>query len=75
MCYKAIREGYSNEVMQLIAQLKCLYINTYTTDNKQKLKFTLQLENYDVITIMETWWEKFYNQNTALKGYTFLWMG
>lgn len=68
MCYKGIREGYSNEVMQLIAQLKCLYTSECTTEKKQKLKTTRQLENYDLIAIKEIRWEKFYNQNTALKG-------
>lgn len=67
---KGIREGSSKKAMPSIAQLKCLYTKAYSTGNKQEeLEIMAQLEKYDLITIMETWWDESYNWNTAIKSY------
>lgn len=29
----------------------------------------VEAENYDLIAIMETWWDESLNQNTAIEGY------
>lgn len=52
-----IREGSSKKVMQLVAQAKCLYTNVYNTAKKQEMEAMVQSENYDLIAIMETWWD------------------
>lgn len=52
-----IREGSSKKVMQLVAQAKCLYTNVCNTANKQEMEAMVQSENYDLIAIMETWWD------------------
>lgn len=53
-----IREGSSKKVMQLVAQAKCLYTNVYNTAKKQEMEAMVQSENYDLIAIMETWWDE-----------------
>lgn len=36
----------------------CLYTNAYSMGNKQELEAMVQLENYNLIAIKETWWDK-----------------
>lgn len=65
-----IRKDSSKKVMWPIAQLTCLYTNTPSMGNKQEeLEAMLQLENYDLIAIMETWWDKSHNWNIGMEGY------
>lgn len=54
-CPKESCEGFSEKVMLLIAQLKCLYTNECSLRNQQNLETTVQLENYELIAIIETW--------------------
>lgn len=69
-CLKGIRKGSSEKDMQPIAQLNCLYSNAHSIGNKhEELETMLQLENYDLIVITETWWDQSYNQNTGIDNY------
>ena len=54
------------------AQLKCLYTNACGMGSKQEeLETMVHLENYDLIAIMETWWDDSHNWNTisTIEGY------
>lgn len=56
--------------MQPIAQLKCLCTNADSVGNKQgQLETVVHLENFDLIAILETWWDDSYNWNTTTEGY------
>jgi len=61
-------EGFFKNVTQAVAQLKCLYTNACSMGNKQELETIMQLENYDLIAITETWWGKSHNWNTVIEG-------
>ena len=53
-----------------ITQLKCLYTNAHSMGNKQEeLETVAQLEKYDQIAIMETWWDKSHDWNTIIEGF------
>ncbi|KAK4806242.1 LOW QUALITY PROTEIN: hypothetical protein QYF61_013386 [Mycteria americana] len=52
------------------AQLKCLYTNACSMGNKQEeLEAIVQLENYDIVAITETWWDDSHNWSAAMDGY------
>lgn len=54
----------------MIAQLKCLYTNAHSMGNKQEeLETMVQLENYYLIAIPETWWDEEHNWNSTTEGY------
>ena len=54
----------------MIAQQKCLYTNAHSMGNKQEeLETMVQLDKYDLVAIMETWWDESYNWNTGIEGY------
>ncbi|PKU46846.1 nipped-b-like protein [Limosa lapponica baueri] len=56
--------------MGSIAQLKCIYTNACSMGNKQEeLEAVVQQENYDIVTITETWWDDTHNWSAALDGY------
>lgn len=45
-----------------VAQMKCIYINAHNMGNEQQeLEFTVQQENYDLVTITKIWWEHSHN--------------
>lgn len=51
-------------VMHLKAQLKCLYVKAHSMGNKQgELETMVTLEIYDLIAVMETWWDHLRNWN------------
>jgi len=51
-------EGSSKKGMQLIAQLKWLYIDACSMGNKQEeMEATVWLESYHLNAITETWWD------------------
>ena len=53
-----------------IAQLKCIYTNACSMGNKQEeLEAIVQQENYDIVAIMETWWDGSHNWSAAMDGY------
>ncbi|KAK4827186.1 hypothetical protein QYF61_015148 [Mycteria americana] len=52
------------------AQLKCLYTNARSMGNKQEeLEAIVHQENYDMVAIMETWWDDSHNWSAAMDGY------
>ncbi|GAB0189218.1 hypothetical protein GRJ2_001387100 [Grus japonensis] len=54
------------------AQLKCIYTNACSMGNKQEeLEAIMQLENYNILAITETWWDDLHNWSaaTAVDGY------
>ena len=54
----------------MIAQLKCIYFNASSMGNKQEeLEAIVQQENYDIVSIMETWWDDLHNWSAAMDGY------
>ena len=58
-CPGGIREGYSKKATRPIAKLKSLYTNARSMGNKQEeLETVAQLEKYDLIAILETWWDE-----------------
>ena len=58
-CPGGIREGSSEKAMRPVAKLKCLYINACSMGNKQEeLETMARVGKYDLIAIMETWWNK-----------------
>ncbi|KAM9590845.1 uncharacterized protein ACIBXB_005894 [Morphnus guianensis] len=63
-----IRASPPKKVVGSIAQLKCIYTNTHSMGNKQE-EAIVQLENYDVIAITETWWDDSHNWSAAMDGY------
>ena len=69
-CSGGIREGSSEKAMRPIAKLKCLYTNASSMGNKQEeLEAVVQLGKYDLIAIMETWWDESHNWNTLIEDY------
>ena len=56
--------------MRPIAKLKCLYTNAHSMGDKQEeLEAVVQLGKYDLIAIMETWWDESHNWNTLIEDY------
>ena len=69
-CPGGIREGSSEKAMRPIAKLKCLYTNAHSMGNKQEeLEAVVQLGKYDLIAIMETWWDESHNWNLLIEDY------
>jgi len=47
------------KVTQPAAQMKCLYTNAHSMENKQdELEVTMLLESCDLIVLTETWWDE-----------------
>jgi len=52
-----IRASPPKKVSGSIAQVKCIYTNARSMGNKQEeLEALVQLENYNIAAITETWW-------------------
>ncbi|GAB0204978.1 hypothetical protein GRJ2_002963400 [Grus japonensis] len=52
------------------AQLKYLYANTRSMGNKQEeLEMCACLQGYDLIGIMEMWWDGSYDWSIGMEGY------
>ncbi|KAK4817214.1 hypothetical protein QYF61_003738 [Mycteria americana] len=67
---KAHKGCSSMKETQTTAQLKCLYTNARSMGNKQEeLEAIVHQENYDMVAIMETWWDDSHNWNAAMDGY------
>ncbi|PKU42645.1 mitochondrial fission process protein 1 [Limosa lapponica baueri] len=65
-----VRPSYTKEVVGPVAQLKCFYTNVCSMGNKQEeLKAIVQQESYDVVAIMETWWDDLHDWSAAMDGY------
>ncbi|RMC21514.1 hypothetical protein DUI87_02380 [Hirundo rustica rustica] len=62
--------GKPESGVKSVAQLKCMYTNARSMGNKQKeLEAMVQQQSYDVVAIMETWWDDSHGWSTALDGY------
>ena len=62
-------EVSSKKVMRLKMMLRYPYTNVCIMGNKQEeLETTVQLENSDLVTIMETWWDDSCDWNTMTEG-------
>ena len=67
---KGIKECSSKKVTWLTAQLECLYTNAHSTGNKQEeLEATMLLESYNLVAIIETWWDESHDWSAAIGGY------
>jgi len=54
----------------LTAQLKCVYTDTRTMGNKQEeLETIIQQDDYDLVTITETWWDNLHDWHAVMGGY------
>jgi len=50
--------------------MKCIYTDALNMGNKQEeLEAVAQQENYDIVAIMETWWDDLHNWIAAIDGY------
>ncbi|KAM9590503.1 uncharacterized protein ACIBXB_005763 [Morphnus guianensis] len=53
-----------------IGQLKCIYANARSMGNKQEeLEAIVQQDSYDLVAIMETWWDDSHDWSAAMDGY------
>ena len=53
-----------------ITQLKCIYANERSMGNKQEeLEAIVQQDSYDLVAIMETWWDDSRDWSAAVDGY------
>jgi len=49
--------------------MKCLYMNTRSTGNKQEeLEATMLLESYKLSALTETWWDESHDWSVAING-------
>ncbi|GAB0179537.1 T-cell activation Rho GTPase-activating protein-like [Grus japonensis] len=65
-----IRASPLKQAMESVAKLKCIYTNTCSMGKKQQeLEAIVQLENYDIVAITETWWDDSHNWAAAVDGY------
>ena len=70
-CPGGSREGSTDTAMRMIAKLKCLYTNACSMGIKQEeLETVEQLEKYDLIAIMETWWDESHSWNTLIEDFS-----
>ena len=52
------------------AQLKCIYTNAHSMDNKQEeLEASVWQANCDLVAVMETWWDRSHDWSAAMDGY------
>lgn len=66
-CLKGIRVCSPKKVTWTTAQLKCLFAST--CNKQEELEATVQLENYDLIGVTETWLDKAHDWSAAVSGY------
>ena len=51
-------------------QLKCIYTSAHSMGNKQEeLEAIVREANYDLVAIMETWWDCYHSWSVAVDGY------
>jgi len=54
----------------LIAQLKCIYTSAGSMGNKQEeLEDIVQQDSYDLVVIIEMWWDDSHDWSAAMDGY------
>ncbi|GAB0190262.1 hypothetical protein GRJ2_001491500 [Grus japonensis] len=68
--FKRIPATPANESASMGAQLKCLYANAWSMENKQEeLETCVHLQGYDLIGITERWWDSSYDWSVGTEGY------
>jgi len=56
--------------VRLIAQLKCIYTSAGSMGNKQEeLEDIVQQDSYDLVVIIEMWWDDSHDWSAAMDGY------
>jgi len=68
-CLKRIRAKSSKQMMQPMAQLKCLYTNVGSMGDKQELVATAQMESYTLIAITKSWWDESHDWSAVIDSY------
>ncbi|GAB0205338.1 maestro heat-like repeat-containing protein family member 7 [Grus japonensis] len=64
-----IRASPPKKMSGSIAKLNCVYTNACSMGNKQEeLEAIVQLENYDIVAITETWWDDTHNWSATMDG-------
>ncbi|GAB0205823.1 hypothetical protein GRJ2_003047900 [Grus japonensis] len=67
---KGIPAAVAHQSASSGAQLKCLYTNAWSMGNEQEdLDTCAYLQGYDLIGIMETWWDGSYDWSVGMEGY------
>ena len=52
------------------AQIKCVYTNARSMGNKQEeLEAIVWQASYDLVAVMEMWWDHYHDWNAAMDGY------
>jgi len=65
-----VRASPVRKTLGSTAWLKCMYMNARSMSNKQEeLEALVQQEIYDIIAIMETWWNDSHNWSVATDDY------
>ena len=65
-----LRTSKCKKVLGTSIHLKCIYTNAHSMGNKQEeLEALMQQENYDVVTIPETWWDVSHDWSTPVDGH------
>ena len=64
------QEGIRATPTQKVVQLRCFYTNICSMGNKQEeLEAIVQSESYDIVAIMETWWNDSHSCSGVMDGY------
>lgn len=64
--FTGTKELSSKKATRPAAQLKCLYTNEHSLENKQEeLEAIVLLENHDLVAVTETWWDDFHEWSVA----------
>ena len=64
------QEGIKATATQKVAQLRCFYTNADSMGNKQEeLEAIVWSESYDIVAIMETWWNDSHSWSAVMDGY------
>jgi len=64
------RRGMPGSGVRSIAQLKCVYTNAHSMDNKQEeLEAIVQQDSYALVAITETWRHSSHDWHAVMDGY------
>jgi len=62
--------GVACQGVRSTAQLKHIYTNAHSMDNKQEeLKAIVQQDSHDTVAITEMWWDDSHDWSAAMDGY------
>jgi len=66
-------EGIRTTATQKEAELRCFCTNAHSMGNKEEeLEAIVRSESYDIVTIMETWWNDSHSWSVVIDGYQHL---